>query len=38
VALGLLGCLWFLIVGFETEFGVSGNTRYLVLGSALLFV
>jgi len=35
---GLLGCLWFLIVGIETEFGFSGNTRYLVLGSALLFV
>jgi hypothetical protein len=38
VAFGLLGCLWFLIVGVETEFGFSGNTRYLVLGSALLFV
>ena len=38
VAFGLLGCLWFLIVGLETEFGFSGNTRYLVLGSALLFV
>jgi hypothetical protein len=38
VFFGLLGCLWFLIVGVETEFGFSGNTRYLVLGSALLFV
>jgi hypothetical protein len=38
LAFGLLGCLWFLIVGIETEFGFSGNTRYLVLGSALLFV
>src|SRR6202012_3869361 len=38
VAFGLLGCLWFLLVGVETEFGFSGNTRYLVLGSALLFV
>jgi hypothetical protein len=27
-----------LIVGIETEFGFSGSTRYLVLGSALLFV
>ena len=35
---GLLGLLWFVIVGIETEFGFSGNTRYLVLGSALLFV
>ncbi len=32
------GLLWFVIVGIETEFGFSGNTRYLVLGSALLFV
>jgi len=38
LAFGLLGYLWWVIVGVETEFGFSGNDRYLVLGSALLFI
>ncbi len=35
--LGLFGFAWWLVIALETQAGFSGNTRYLVLGSAALW-
>lgn len=36
--LGLFGFAWWLVIAVETQAGFSGNTRYLVLGSATLWI
>jgi hypothetical protein len=36
-ALGLFGFAWWVLIALETQAGFSGNTRYLVLGSAALW-
>jgi hypothetical protein len=36
--LASFGYVWWLIVAVETQAGFSGNTRYLVLGSAALWI
>jgi hypothetical protein len=36
--LGLFGFAWWIVIALETQAGFSGNTRYLILGSAALWI